>query len=518
MKTEYRWRSGVTALLLAVVLSGCGGWIRSRLPDPNAKAEEQASVAAEPAPQSQPEAPSTGGVGSEAPPVSLEPQSVPISAESPEPIWEMPAEPARELKWRIVRADLKDPTLPEKDESGGLQSFLDGSPWRTLSEGVNSQAMGVIRLGVADSMPPQSWRSGQSPIPPHHLVVGGTIAGKQILDARYELIIEDDANRPIRERVRKLARRDERLGTWFVPISEILGENPASWVTPLHKFTLVWELELENGKTLRVGVTVRFSLPPISLNRRQVRSFVELQSGRIADTRLLERMAHEETWENPSDRVVDLWLRAHSEGLGERHSILRRDPKIKKPLAPDLEWKTSHLRSVATFSLGAVEVEGAQLVGESPSQTEGVWLHLRLNPHARATIRWRAQLTGSDFPSGASLERNEKVVLKWHRVEACPLLVCIGIRFVEEKVKTERTWRQSGAYGSGIVHTQAFVAEPELGVLESDASSLGSVEAFRGFLEQNELGSTLAPFQAGQVDPGLSAGEVWRADRGRPAN
>jgi hypothetical protein len=350
------------------------------------------------------------------------------------------------------------------------------------------------------------------------LVIGGWFAGKQIKDARYELIVEDDANRPVRERVRKLARRDERFETWFVPVSEMLGEDPMSWVTPLHRFTLIWELELENGKTLRVGVTIRFSLPPASLQRLQARSFVELQSGRISDTRLLERIAHEEVWENSGDRAADLWVRAQSEGLGERHSILKRDPKIKKPLAPDLAWVSSQLRSMATFALGAVEVEGAQLLGESPNQTEGVWLHLRLNPRARATIRWRARLTGSDFPVGASLERNEKVVLKWHRVEACPLLVCIGIRFVEEKVKTERTWRQIAAHGAGMVQTQAFVAEPELGPLESQAAVLSSAEAFRDFLVQNELGMPLAPNQVGQVEPGLSAGEVWRADRGRPAN
>ena len=446
------------ALLLAAQLSGCGGWIRSRLPDPNAKAEEQNAVG-ESVPKAEDPVAGVVAPSESTTPATVETHGAPVVLEGNEPAWEMPAEPARELKWGFYRGSSVDYTLPGSSDSDRVVKFLDGTKWSTLSENSESFATGLLAGTRSDLVDPMSLDPAVQPVAPLHLVLNSAFHGLAIVDALYELEIRDDLNRPVMKRERHLARHDPRGAKWFVPLYEIVGEGAVNWVSPLHRVRVRWLLELDNGRRLEVSTTFRLRLPPPQLRRVGLRRFSELMTAAAHDTQTHSRIMQEEIWDNPTQREMDLWVRAWSANLGEVHEIQQRIPEVKHRNRPDIIWKTSNWRSSASFALGQVVVQGGNLIQSPGQDSEGQWIRIRLAPGATTQISWHGRVVGADFPPGCALHRKQTVGLLWYEPYMWGPPGEREVRYHRRMVRRDIEWLPISHHAQGAVSSEAWVTE-----------------------------------------------------------
>ena len=429
--------SGATLL----ILGGCGGFIRSRFPDPNPSEQphEGPAVVTETAPQ-----------------VSLD---LPLSPESPveEPEFSLPAELGRHLDWGFFHADGTDSTRPSSEPGSRIGVFADQSPWVTLSEGVRSQTTGILLLKQAELEEPE-----QASGTPLYLAVDAQLAGHLITAAIYELEVRDHLNRPLIQRERKLARWDAESGRWFVPLSQLLGPRARQWVQPAHLFKVTWSFEIEHSKTVQVETLFRFRLPPPRIARISDRAFQGVWAPPVGDSQIQRRVIHEETWKNQSQREVELWLRTSSQGLSERHQIRQQTPELLRRNSPELNWKRKDLQTVTQFELGEVEVRGARRLGMNHSPTsESAWVRVLLSPGQEVHVQWLGRVLSSSFVEGCPLARERKVELTWfdERKSGCGRGAECD-RVIQRKIQKSETWVPVEAQFFGSVKTEAFTVEP----------------------------------------------------------
>jgi hypothetical protein len=491
-------------IAMALLGSGCGGWIRSRLPDPNA-----GGVSAKEEAQAQPQ-------GASAPAPVIESAVQPRSESTPETFdWRAPPEPARALVWGLWRSSSQDGTVPAVDQR--VTEFLDGATWSTLDSGSESQAQGIFPGGWSDLEDPIHWRSESGTRAPLFVVLEGSFAGLPVIGTLYESEVRDGMNRPILKRERKLGRLDPASGRWFVPVSEILGERALQWVTPHHQFTLHWELELAHHQRVSVSTSFQIRLPPPKLVRSSQQGFRSGAGTLFQDSSIQNRVLHTEVWQNPSQREIDLWISARSAGVGETHGIVKKEPKLKSRYSDEVKWVESHLESAALFSLGAVEVEGGQVLQGSGASSEGSWIRIRLSPGESTRLKWMGAVQRSDFPSGCELNRKKGVTLVWYTRDFGPRRCDNGCDVPQESTRYIH-WSQTRLAVSGQVQSKGFVSEPLVGDLSDELQGAGTDANRLSLLASHELASSLPDGGWSRPEFGPLRLPAWACNEGVPEN
>jgi len=509
-KIQFRAVAGILLLGMFLVLTGCGGFVRSRFPDPHASQAPSSSTEGAVI-QSERPAPAQDGIGQ-----ALEPNPL-IEEESQEGL---PLEKARALEWGIWSADSEDRTRPSSQAKMQLLQFADRSPWQTLSEGEETTALGVIGLRSQNFQKPESdpLHPGEDGAKPLYLVISGEFSGLPVTSAHYELEVRDHFNQPAILREPRMARQDPETQRWFTPMSAVLGEHPQQWVQPGHLFRVHWNLEVDHRERLRVTTSFRLRLPPPSVTRTRAQGFQQKVPLRLGDTHHAFRVLHEETWKNPSQRPAEFWFKLEGQGMGEWHHVKRRTPELKHPNSPEIRWTLQDLQAVARFEVGDVEVSGAVLLGKAQTEGNQAWVRVLAGAGQEFTVRWKAKTVEASFRSGQVLDRKQPRELTWGEwmIGGC------GIggecdRLVPRKVHTTESWVPvaSRLFGQIRVAVQLLdeLSSQEVASSSADRSfvqvslqELESVDRTRLLLDESQAGAS----------PVVSGWPVWDGRDGAP--
>jgi hypothetical protein len=517
MFKQVQGRLGWVIFLVSIAfqLTGCGGFVRSRFPDPNASQVPQDEIIEEVSDSN--EVKPAGGLN---PVDDLGIQGDEVVEPGADVPLQDSVENARVLEWGIWSADTEDRTRPSTQPKMQLLQFADRSPWKTLSEGNETSALGVIALRSQNFQKPEAdpLHPDEDGAKPLYLVISGIFSGQTVTGATFELEVRDHFNQPVILREPRMARQDPETQRWFTPLSAILGDQPQQWVQPGHLFRVHWNLEVGHRERFRVTTSFRLRLPPPYVIRNRTQGFHQKMHLGLGDTHRTARIIHEEQWRNPSQRPAEFWFKLEGEALGEWHHVVRRTPELKHPNSPEIRWKLQDLQAVARFEVGDVEVSGAVLLGKAQTESNQAWVRVLAGAGQEFTIRWKAKTVGASFSSGQVLDRRKPRELTWGKwmIGGC------GIggecdRLERRKVRTTESWTPVASKLFGQIRVSVQILD-ELSPREVDRASadrsfvqvslqeLESVDRTRLLIDESQAGAS----------PVVSGWPVWDGRDGAP--